>query len=185
MTQPAHFITPLRMEALLGDDGLPLYSRDGRRLYKLLSPLVYWSAKYERLFVVKDGFITDLGSVPRLPIVYTLFGDIAEEPYPLHDMLYSKGALPREDADALRKQGVGPPAADRHDGDEPVAGNAVDQEAHLVHVSGNHDFLRRNGLSFFKNNQVSNGVGVYFVRKGQNSLKNIIPNLVLIAGGTA
>ena len=101
MTQPAHFITPLRMEALLGDDGLPLYSRDGRRLYKLLSPLVYWSAKYERLFVVKDGFITDLGSVPRLPIVYTLLGDIAEEPYPLHDMLYSTGELPRKDADEV------------------------------------------------------------------------------------
>ena len=101
MTQPAHFITPLRTEALWGEDGLPLYTRDGRRLYKLLSPLVYWSAKYNRLFVVKEGFITDFGSVPRLPVIYTLFGEIAEEPYPLHDMLYSTGELPREDADAV------------------------------------------------------------------------------------
>lgn len=101
IAQPSHFVTALRMEAVRDANGMPLCNRSGRRLYEVLSPLVYWSEKFGRLFVVKSGYITDLGSVPRLPLIYTLLGDIAEEPYPLHDMLYTSAELSREDADAV------------------------------------------------------------------------------------
>lgn len=45
--------------------------------------------------VVPQGFVTDLESVPRLPVVYTLFKNRAPKSAILHDWLYAERFLPR------------------------------------------------------------------------------------------
>lgn len=105
MSKP-HFITPLRMEALCGPDGLPLCNRDGRRLYVLLAALVYWSEVTCSLIVAPSRYVTDLGSVPRIPVVFDALGEIAQEPYVIHDLMYSKHTFPRETADQVLLEGL-------------------------------------------------------------------------------
>ena len=43
---------------------------------------------YEK-FTVPAGFVTDFASVPRLPFIWLLFGDMARPPATLHDWLYT------------------------------------------------------------------------------------------------
>lgn len=44
--------------------------------------------------IVPAGFQTDFASVPRLPIIYTFFGDRAHREAVLHDYLYRKDSNP-------------------------------------------------------------------------------------------
>jgi hypothetical protein len=56
------------------------------------------------LIVVPAGFITDLESCPRIPLVFDLLGDIIVGPAVVHDYLYSaksKGIVTRATADAV------------------------------------------------------------------------------------
>ncbi len=79
----------------------------GRTVYRLEAPLVYDSG--ERVITVPAGFETDLASVPRLPIVYMMWGDRAHRESVLHDYLYridSVTDLPRADCDALFRQAM-------------------------------------------------------------------------------
>ena len=79
----------------------------GRTIYRLEAPLVYDSG--ERIITVPAGFETDLASVPRLPIVYMLWGDRAHREAVLHDYLYridSVPDLPRADCDELFRQAM-------------------------------------------------------------------------------
>ena len=94
------FVTPLQLEPMLGTDGKPLLTPCGRRLFRLLSDFIYHSDQAGEI-VVKAGFITDLGSVPRVPIVYELLGELAIEPYVIHDLLYSTGQTARKTADRI------------------------------------------------------------------------------------
>ena len=60
---------------------------------------------------VPSAFITDFCSIPRLPFVYDIFGNIARKSGALHDFLYQSATQPREWCDlvlraALRVQGV-------------------------------------------------------------------------------
>lgn len=89
------------MEALCGPDGLPLCNRDGRRLLKLTSPLAYWSERLNRVVVVREGFVTDLASIPRVPIFYVLLNDAICEESVIHDFFYSTGEVTRKEADAV------------------------------------------------------------------------------------
>ena len=50
---------------------------------------------------VPAGFETDFASVPRVPVAYWLFGDVAHEAAVVHDFLYSTAAVPRETADKV------------------------------------------------------------------------------------
>lgn len=105
------FLTTLRTEAMVDIDFNPLRNRDGRRLFSLISPLNYQSKLIPGILVVDAGFVTDYGSVPRLPVVYSILGEIAHEPYVIHDMMYSKAIVAREVADrilaeALRVMGI-------------------------------------------------------------------------------
>jgi hypothetical protein len=52
------------------------------------------------ILTVPEGFPTDLASVPRLPVLFLLFGGKARVPAVLHDYLYEQGA-DREYADAV------------------------------------------------------------------------------------
>jgi hypothetical protein len=69
--------------------------------WTLLSPLTYWSAGLVRQITVPSGFTTDFASVPRLPFLYALFGNIAQEEAVIHDYLYRReGGVTRAQADA-------------------------------------------------------------------------------------
>lgn len=60
----------------------------GRGFWRLRIPFVYASDLLGREITVEPGFITDYASVPRVPILYWLFGDSAHEAAVLHDWLY-------------------------------------------------------------------------------------------------
>ena len=82
-------------------------TNNGKTIFRLQKPLVYLDG--ERTIRVPSGFETDLASVPRLPIVYNLWGNRAHREAVLHDYLYSIGAtpdLPRKDCDELFRQAM-------------------------------------------------------------------------------
>ena len=54
----------------------------------LTSDLIYDSDVLNQRLVVPCGFETDFASVPRVPFVYTLFGDRAHHESVVHDYLY-------------------------------------------------------------------------------------------------
>jgi Protein of unknown function (DUF1353) len=58
----------------------------------LLARLLYYSAVLGRVIEVPEGFWTDFASVPRLPIVFLLFGGRAQSEAVLHDYLYRIGS---------------------------------------------------------------------------------------------
>ena len=76
------FLTEL--DAIFHDDAI----------YILAAPLIYWSALLDCLITVPVGFQTDLASVPRLPVIYTLWGDRAHREAVLHDYLYRIDSRP-------------------------------------------------------------------------------------------
>jgi len=95
----SEFLTPLRTEKL--NDGY----------YKLIDRLTYHSKLCQEIIIVPMGFVTDFASVPRVPIIYSIFGNIGQKPGTLHDFLYRE-AWPRKIADrilfeACRASGMG------------------------------------------------------------------------------
>lgn len=86
----AAFLTPLDARAE-GDDH-----------WRLLAPLRYQSdVPGVGVLEVPSGFLTDLASVPRLPLVFWLVGDRAHQPGAVHDWLYVSGLTSQAAADAL------------------------------------------------------------------------------------
>ena len=84
--------------------GLPLYNHDCRRLYNVLVFPDYQSDVAGKTITNDDNkppYISDLGSVPRIPFVYDAIGEIAIEPYIIHDICYSKGLFTRKMADDI------------------------------------------------------------------------------------
>lgn len=89
------FLTELQMEnATQHDDGL----------WRLTAPLVYQSDVAKMTFTVPAGFVTDLASVPRIPIAYLLAGGTSNEASVVHDFLYSTHPVPRNIADAVLRE---------------------------------------------------------------------------------
>ena len=86
------FLSKLEMENLDGKD-------DGE--WKLIAPLVYSSSVAGWIFKVPAGFVTDLASIPRLPLVYWLMGGKANESSVVHDWLYSSKQVSRYMADCV------------------------------------------------------------------------------------
>jgi len=93
------FLSEAHLEPMWTSTGLPLYSRGGRRMYKVILFPTYQSDVAKQTFQGSVGFVTDLGSVPRIPLVYDAIGDIAIEPYIIHDLLYSLQLVSRKMAD--------------------------------------------------------------------------------------
>jgi len=76
---------------------------DGQWL--LAAPLVYESPALSGTVVtVPSGFQTDLASVPRVPIVFDLFGATSNEAAALHDYLYAAKTFPRATCDRLLRE---------------------------------------------------------------------------------
>jgi hypothetical protein len=87
----SYFLTPLRAE------------KDGE-VWTVIQPLVYESDVAQRIFLVPAGFVTDLASVPRLPLAFLLTGDTAHEAAVVHDFIYSRAPVPRDMADKVFKE---------------------------------------------------------------------------------
>ena len=87
--------------------------------WELLSDLVYETDVAMLYFLptfkitVPKGFVTDFASVPRVPIVYSLFGDRAHREAVVHDYLYQTHLVPKAMADkvfleAMKARGKSP-----------------------------------------------------------------------------
>lgn len=109
------FVTDLDLRVLRDAGGLPLRTRDGKQLYKLLQTFIY-ASDIAGVIAVPKGFVTDLGSVPRLPIVFMMFGDRFQPAAVVHDFLYSAKSGPtvtRKMADDVLREAcsvIGEPA---------------------------------------------------------------------------
>lgn len=91
----SHFLTDLDIRRRTRDT-----STDQRGTWQLLAPLVYHSDLIG-LVEVPAGFVTDLASVPRIPVAFLLAGDSGQEAAVVHDFLYSAKAVDRKTADAV------------------------------------------------------------------------------------
>jgi hypothetical protein len=109
------FVTELQLQVLRDARGLPLRSREGKQLYMVLQTFIY-ASDIAGVIAVPAGFVTDLGSVPRLPIIYLLFGDAFPWAAVVHDFLYSAKSGPtvsRKMADDVLREAcevIGEPA---------------------------------------------------------------------------
>ena len=79
--------------------------------FKVDSPFCYQSVIYQGTITVPAGFYTDFASVPRLPLVYSLFGDMGHMGAVVHDYLYYTAMVARNIADriffeAMRASGI-------------------------------------------------------------------------------
>lgn len=92
------FLDPLQLELMRDERGLPLLTRQGRQLWRLLCRFRYQS-DVAGLVDVPAGFITDLASVPQWALA--LIGETAQEPSLPHDFAYSKGGMSRATADKM------------------------------------------------------------------------------------
>lgn len=82
----SRFITKLSLTEL----GL----KDGRVIYSLNKPLIYFSNKLGRI-EVPENFQTDLASVPRVPILYMIWGGRAHHEAVLHDYVFRINSIPK------------------------------------------------------------------------------------------
>ena len=62
-------------------------------------PLVYNSDILGKMITVPRGFKTDFASVPRLPLSYAFFGNVAHKAAVVHDFLYQEKLVERKLAD--------------------------------------------------------------------------------------
>lgn len=76
-----------------------------KTLWRLNETLVYHSDNFGRIDVPQD-FVTDFGSVPRLPFAYWLAGGQADEACIVHDWLYSTQVVTRPRADEILKEAI-------------------------------------------------------------------------------
>lgn len=60
----------------------------GGKYWILLQPLIFESERHG-LITVPMGFKTDFASVPRIPVVYSMFGNTSHNAAVIHDWLYS------------------------------------------------------------------------------------------------
>lgn len=80
----------------------------GKIIYRLTSDL-YYQCDNDHLIIIPKGFQTDFASVPRVPIVFMLYGDRAHHEAVLHDYLYRTNSIPivtRSEADNYFKEAM-------------------------------------------------------------------------------
>lgn len=65
-----------------------LPNKGNRKQWMLLDWLIY-DSKTVGLILVPPKYVTDFASVPRLPLIYLVFGGRSDEEATLHDFLYS------------------------------------------------------------------------------------------------
>ena len=78
-------------------------------IWILDEPLIYHSDKLGSDIIIPRGFETDFASVPRVPVIYSLWGDRVHREPVLHDYLYrtdSVPVVPRKIADYLFREAL-------------------------------------------------------------------------------
>ncbi|PXX38859.1 DUF1353 domain-containing protein [Aquitalea magnusonii] len=60
----------------------------GRGIWRVDKPLRYRSDLLGHVITVEPGFLTDYASVPRVPVLYLLFGDTTHKAAVIHDWLF-------------------------------------------------------------------------------------------------
>lgn len=85
----SHYLTPLRTERLEG------------KWHRLIHPLVYYSERLDMTIITPPEFVTDLASVPRLPLVYSLAGGTMTYEAVTHDTNYRWGLISRALSDSV------------------------------------------------------------------------------------
>lgn len=79
--------------------------KDEPATWRLNEPLIYESDVAKMTFTVPTGFVTDLASTPRWPIIYEIGGGVANMASVVHDFLYSAPhPVPRAVADAVLRE---------------------------------------------------------------------------------
>ena len=104
MTNP--FTNPLGFQNKLSYDEIG--EKDGRVVIRLTKPLIYID-KTGRRHEVPVGFECDMSSVPRLPVIFFLWGDKAHREGVLHDYHYRKNSvfnLSRQESDGLFAEAI-------------------------------------------------------------------------------
>lgn len=69
--------------------------------WEVRAPLDYQSDFLKSTIEVPFGFKTDFASVPRIPFIFDVLGDIAHQAAVIHDWLYYIGIYSRHDADQV------------------------------------------------------------------------------------
>lgn len=100
----AHYLNHLFMEEVVDENGFPLKNRNEKQLYRLTAPLSFYSAESDMIITAPAGFVTDLDSTPRLPLIYFIMNAFGDMPSVTHDYGYSTGILPRAKCDALLRE---------------------------------------------------------------------------------
>jgi hypothetical protein len=67
--------------------------REGRQLYELHAAVHYHSDVLGGVVVVPQGYVTDLASVPKLPLTWLMAGGTGSEAAVIHDWLYTARAF--------------------------------------------------------------------------------------------
>ena len=76
--------------------------KDDDKIWILLSPLIYESDILGRI-EVPAVFETDFASVPRVPVIYLLYGDRAHRESVIHDYLYCIDSIPQATFDQANR----------------------------------------------------------------------------------
>lgn len=93
-----------RKPEFLGElDARKIRGHEDERAAILLADFGFYSAYMEREFWARKGFFTNFASVKRLPVVYWLFGGVADEAAVIHDLLYTNlvEGITRKQADEV------------------------------------------------------------------------------------
>jgi len=73
---------------------LDVIDTDNEGIWVLGNALVYYSDLLNDIVHVPKGFYTDLASVPRIPIIYSMWGDRSHHEAVIHDYLYRVNSVP-------------------------------------------------------------------------------------------
>ena len=85
--------------------------KGGRQLFELIEDVVYESDLLGGVVIVPAGYVTDLASVPKLPLAWLVAGGTGSEAAVIHDYLYVVHAhndepITRATADAVFREAI-------------------------------------------------------------------------------
>ena len=90
-----------------------------RNTWELTAPLRYYSNIVDEVIEASLGFRLDFASVPRIPIIWWIYGGIMQRPAAIHDWIYRVKLYPRRTGDLVFREAVGV------DGGGPVICNSM------------------------------------------------------------
>lgn len=99
------FLTDTKLKILRGQ------FRNGRQLYEVIDDIVYRSAILGGDLTIPRGYVTDLASVPKAPLMWWMAGGTGNEAAVVHDWLYTAHTfngkkISRATADAVLREAI-------------------------------------------------------------------------------